>query len=71
MKILRDPLNVYTPMPENSEVTADRLSDPEVEGSSWDGEGHVPDSEDDFMTALTKKAWWNLKGKSWSKISGN
>ena len=68
------PIERYTPIPENSLMTAYRFSDPEEEENSWDGGVHVPDSEDDFMagrTALTKKAWWSLKRKSWSKISGN
>ena len=67
------PIEHYTPIPENSPMTADRLSDPEEEENSWDGRVHVPDSEDDFMAGMdsSDQAWWNLKGKSWSKISGN
>ena len=42
-------IECYTPMPENSPVTADRFSDPEEEENSWDGRVCVPDSEDDFM----------------------
>ena len=43
------PIERYTPIPENSPMTADRFSDPEEEENSWDGGVHVPDSEDDFM----------------------
>ena len=62
------PIERYT-----SPMTADRFSDPEEEENSWDGGVHVPDSMILWQerTALTKKAWWNSKGKSWSKISGN
>ena len=68
------PIEHYTPIPENSPMTADRLSDPKEEENSWDGGVHVPDSDNDFMggkDSSDQESWWNLKGKSWSKISGN